>query len=147
ESRAAAPTRDPRPTHADRASRVDPRALFHDVLGDAQQTALLLDASGFVLAGSYPVEDGRDVAQDVGAELSGVSDEAARAMRHLDLGDWSSIVFETSVATVAMAPAPDGGLLLVAAARETPLGLVRRVLDRAGERARHWLATMGGASA
>ena len=46
-----------------------------------------------------------------------------------------------------MAPAPDGGLLLVAAARETPLGLVRRVLDRAGERARRWLAITGGSEA
>lgn len=125
----------------------DPRELFRDVLGESQQTALLLDASGFVLAGTYPVEDGHDVAQDVGAELSGVSDEAGRAMRHLGLGDWSSIVFETTIATVAMAPAPDGGLLLVAASRETPLGLVRRVLDRAGERARRWLATMGGSAA
>ncbi|HWJ21626.1 MAG TPA: tetratricopeptide repeat protein [Gemmatimonadaceae bacterium] len=139
---------------ADRANRLpptahpsDPRELFRDVLGESQQTALLLDASGFVLAGTYPVEDGHDVAQDVGAELSGVSDEAGRAMRHLGLGDWSSIVFETTIATVAMAPAPDGGLLLVAASRETPLGLVRRVLDRAGERARRWLATMGGSAA
>jgi predicted regulator of Ras-like GTPase activity (Roadblock/LC7/MglB family) len=76
-----------------------------------------------------------------------VSDEAGRAMRHLGLGDWSSIVFETTIATVAMAPAPDGGLLLVAAARETPLGLVKRVLDRAGERARRWLSSMGGSAA
>jgi len=127
--------------------RVDPRELFRDVLGESQQTALLLDASGLVLAGTYPVDDGRDVAQDVGAELSGVSDEAGRAMRHLGLGDWSSIVFETTVATVAMAPAPDGGLLLVAAARETPLGLVKRVLDRAGERARRWLTLTGGTAA
>lgn len=117
----------------------NPRALFHDVLGESQQTALLLDASGFVLAGSYLVEDGHDVAQDVGAELSGMSDEAQRTVLHLGLGDWTSIVFETEAATVAMAPAPDGGLLVVAAARETPLGLVRRVLDRAGERARRWL--------
>jgi hypothetical protein len=42
-----------------------------------------------------------------------------------------------------MAPGPGNGLLLVAAARETPLGLVRRVLDRAAERARRWL---GGAA-
>jgi len=127
--------------------RVDPRELFRDVLGESQQTALLLDEAGLVLAGTYPVEDGTDIAQDIGAELSGVSDEAGRAMRHLGLGDWSSIVFETTVATVAMAPAPDGGLLLVAAARETPLGLVKRVLDRAGERARRWLAITGGTAA
>ena len=117
----------------------DARLLFRDVLGDARQAALLLDASGLVLAGAYIVDDGRDVAQAVGAELSGVSDEARRAMRHLGLGDWSSLVFETEAATVALAPALGDALLVVAAARETPLGLVRRVLDRAAARAASWL--------
>jgi predicted regulator of Ras-like GTPase activity (Roadblock/LC7/MglB family) len=133
---------EPAPAAA-RAVPGDPRALFRDVLGETQQTALLLDASGLVLAGAYLVEDGHDVAQDVGAELSGMSDEAQRAVRHLGLGDWTSIVLETEAATVAMSPAPEGGLLVVAAARETPLGLVRRVLDRAGERARRWLEGTG----
>jgi len=121
------------------ASGDDPRTLFEEVVGEARQAALLLDASGLVLAGAYILADGRDVAQAVGAELSGVSDEARRAMRHLSLGDWSSIVIETEAATVALAPAPGDALLVVAAASETPLGLVRRVLGRAGERARGWL--------
>jgi predicted regulator of Ras-like GTPase activity (Roadblock/LC7/MglB family) len=114
----------------------NPRALFADLIGDADQTALLLDADGFVLAGAYLAHDGRDVAQEVGAELSGVSDEAQRAMRHLDLGDWSQIIVETEVASVALAPAALGGLLLVAADRAMPLGSVRRFLDRALARAR-----------
>lgn len=117
----------------------DARYLFADVIGDGDQTALLLDEQGLVMAGAYLSADGRDVAQDVGAELSGVSDEARRAMRHLDLGSWTAIVFETEVATVAMAPAPQDGLLLVAASREAPLGFVRRLLDRAAARTRAWL--------
>lgn len=117
----------------------DARYLFADVIGDGDQTALLLDEQGLVMAGAYLSADGRDVAQDVGAELSGVSDEARRAMRHLDLGSWTAIVFETEVATVAMAPAPQDGLLLVAASREAPLGFVRRLLDRAATRTRAWL--------
>ena len=117
----------------------DARYLFAEVIGDGDQTALLLDEQGLVMAGVYLSADGRDVGQDVGAELSGVSDEARRAMRHLDLGNWTAIVFETEVATVAMAPAPQDGLLLVAASREAPLGFVRRLLDRASERARSWL--------
>lgn len=120
------------------------RALFDDVLGDGPQAAMLLDAEGFVLAGAYHVADGRDVAQDVGAELSGVSDEAARAMRHLGLGEWESIVFETGIASVAMSPAPDGGLLVVAAAASTPLGLLRRMLVQCSTRARAWLAGADG---
>jgi tetratricopeptide (TPR) repeat protein len=114
----------------------NPRALFADLIGDADQTALLLDADGFVLAGAYASGDGRDVAQEVGAELSGVSDEAQRAMRHFDLGNWTSIVVETEVATIALAPGPKGGLLLVAADGAMPLGMVRRFLDRCAARAR-----------
>lgn len=121
----------------------DPRFLFADVLSDAEQTALLLDRDGLVLAGAYVAYDGRDVAQEVGAELSGVTDAARRATRHLALGDWTSIVFETEVAVVAMAPSVNDGLLVLATSRSTPLGLVRRLLDRCADHARRW---MGGRS-
>ena len=117
----------------------DPHFLFADVLTEAEQTALLLDRDGLVLAGAYLAYDGRDVAQEVGAELSGVTDAARRATRHLDLGDWTSIVFETEVAVVAMAPSPGDGLLVLATSRATPLGLVRRLLDRCADRATRWL--------
>jgi predicted regulator of Ras-like GTPase activity (Roadblock/LC7/MglB family) len=117
----------------------DPHFLFADVLTEAEQTALLLDAEGFVLAGAYVDYQGRDVAQEVGAELSGVTDAARRATRHLSLGEWTSIVFETEVAVVAMAPSAGDGLLVIATSRTTPLGLVRRLLDRCSDRARRWL--------
>jgi predicted regulator of Ras-like GTPase activity (Roadblock/LC7/MglB family) len=116
----------------------DPRFLFSDVLSDAEQTALLLDRDGLVLAGAYVAWDGRDVGQEVGAELSGVTDAARRATRHLALGEWTSIVFETEVAVVAMTPSTNDGLLVLATSRATPLGLVRRLLDRCAERARRW---------
>src|SRR5439155_4352076 len=83
----------------------DPRALFADLLGDHEQTALLLDDQGLVLAGIYLGEDGRDVGAEVGAELSGVTDAARRATRHLDIGDWRAIVLETEIAVVTFAPA------------------------------------------
>ncbi len=117
--------------------------LFADVIGDSEQTALLLDGDRYVLAGAYLAPDGRDVAQEVGAELTGVSDEAERAMRHLDLGGWSSIVVETDMAVVSMAPSPRNGLVLLASARSMPLGLVRRFLDRAAEMARVFVEGLG----
>jgi predicted regulator of Ras-like GTPase activity (Roadblock/LC7/MglB family) len=117
----------------------DPRFLFSDVLVEAEQTALLLDRDGLVLAGAYVAWDGRDVGQEVGAELSGVTDAARRATRHLELGDWTSIVFETEVAVVAMSPSANDGLLVLATSRATPLGLVRRLLDRCLDRAQKWL--------
>ena len=115
------------------------RHLFADILGDGEQTALLIDASGLVTAGAYLSPDEADVAQEVGAELCGVREEAQRATKHLELGAWSCVVFETEVATVAMAPGAGESLVLVAAAKTIPLGLVRRTLDRCVERARQWL--------
>jgi tetratricopeptide (TPR) repeat protein len=129
------------------AATLDARDVFADLLGDGEQTALLLDAHGYVLAGAYVVADGRDVAQEVGGALSGVSDEAHRAMRHLGLGEWSSIVFETEVASVAMAPVAQDeeiAIALVAAARTVPLGLVRRLLRRVTERGGAWLLGSAG---
>jgi len=133
-------SRDPRPAAlAPPPAPNDPRALFADILGEHEQTALLLDDQGLVLAGIYVGEDGADVGAEVGAELSGVTDAARRATRHLDIGEWKSIVLETEVAVVTMAPSASDGLLVVAASKATPLGLVRRVLDRCLERARRWL--------
>ena len=116
----------------------DARTLFQDVLGDGAQTAILLDADGYVVAGQYRTDDGRDRGADIGAQLSGVSDEANRAMRHLGMGRWRQIVFEADTASVAMAPS-GGGVLLVAAPRTVPLGYVRRLLERSLDRASRWM--------
>ena len=127
----------------DIAQSVDSRRLFADLLVDAGQTALLLDAEGYVLGGVYLDADGTDVAEGVGAHLSGISEEVHRAMRRLDMGAWKSIVFETQVAVVAMAPAPSDALLIVAASRATPLGLLRRLMGQCSERVAEWMATNG----
>lgn len=121
------------------SNSLDSQRIFADLLLDDGQTALLLDASGYVLGGLYLDSVGDDVSQDIGAQLSGISDEVERSMRHLDIGGWQSIVFETQVAVVAMAPAADNTLVVVAASRSTPLGLLRRLLDRCAERAAEWL--------
>jgi tetratricopeptide (TPR) repeat protein len=154
----AAPSLEPAPPQdrGEASYRVDPRFVFAEVLDPSEQAALLVDADGLVLAGSYVVADGRDVAQEVGAALSGVSDEARRAMRHLGLGAWSSLVFEAEAATVGMTPVAVGhedasgegtdGVAFVAAGTSVPLGLVRRLLARIGARAQEWLARDARAS-
>ena len=116
------------------------RQLFASVLDGANQTAVLVDADGLVLAGMYVDAGGNDVSEIVAAELAGVSSEAERAMRHLGLGAWTSLLVEADEAVVAMTPAPLGSLMVVAASRQTPVGLVRLLLDRALTRARDWLA-------
>ncbi|MEX2181983.1 MAG: roadblock/LC7 domain-containing protein [Gemmatimonadaceae bacterium] len=116
--------------------------LFDGLLGGSAQVALLLDADGLVVAGRYETAAGEDLGAVIGAHLSGVSDEAARAMRHFGLGAWTRIALESEAATVAMAPAGDA-IALVAAPREVPLGLVRRTLEQCVAQAERWL---GGAA-
>ncbi len=121
-------------------SEDDPRMLFAELLHEADQTAVLLDRDGLVLGGAYFTWDGRDVAHEVGAALSGVSDEADRATKFLDIGEWSMIVVVTEAAAIAIAPTEADGLVVLAAGRSTPLGLTQRLLDRCVARAREWLA-------
>lgn len=112
--------------------------LFADVIAGTPQAALLLDADGLVSAGQYLTRDGTDVGTPLGAHLSGVSDEAERAMRHFGLGRWTRILLESDAATVVMSPVGDG-VALVAAPRDLPLGFVRRTVDRCAAIAREWL--------
>src|SRR5438552_16713776 len=106
------------------------RMLFATAIGDAEQTALLLDSSGTALAGSYIDQRGRDISGEIGAALSGVSKEVSRSMRLLSIGRWTAIVVETDAATIALAPAAEDSVVLLAASSTVPLGLVSRVLTR-----------------
>jgi len=115
------------------------KQLFDAALDGSDQHALLVDGDGLVLAGAYTDGSGTDVAEVIAAELAGVSSEAERAMRHLGLGAWTSLLVEADEAIVAMTPAPNGSLLVVTASRKTPVGLVRLLLDRVLARARDWL--------
>jgi predicted regulator of Ras-like GTPase activity (Roadblock/LC7/MglB family) len=127
----------------------DPRDLFTDLL-PADQAAIMLDKDGLVLAGSYRGTDGKDVAEDVGATLSGLSGEALRTTKHLSIGAWKSILFETEGAIVSIAPAPvegsvaEGGLLVLAAPAMTPLGQLTRGIEKCRNRAFAWLKDKAG---
>jgi len=111
---------------------------FADVLGDGEQTALLFDHKGVVRAGIYLDDRGFDVSAEIGSALAGVGAEATRAMRHLNLGEWRAIMCECSEANLALAPADDGDVVLVAAAPSVPPGFVRRLLDMVSQRALAW---------
>lgn len=140
----AAPAASVAPIHpfGDAPPAVESAHLFDAALQGTSQVALLLDGDGLVAAGQYLTGDGEDLGAAIGAQLSGVSDEAERAMRHFGLGRWTRIVFETEAAVVAMAPAGEG-MLLVAAPREVPLGFLRRTLESSLRIAQRFLG--GGA--
>jgi len=127
----------PRPQAPSR--RNDAHHLFSALLGDGDRTALLLDHDGLVLAGTYVDGDGRDVAEEIGAHLSGLAEEATRALQQLGLGRWQSMLVEAQHATVGLAPGLEDSVVLVAAARDTQVGLVRRLLTQACQRAANWM--------
>ena len=130
------------PPPAPPAGRGDARALFADAVVGPDEAALLLDPDGLVIAGAIRDGGGRDVAEDIGAQLTGVSDDATRAMRHLGLGAWTALSLETERSVLTLAPAPQGALLLVAASAAAPLGHARRLVARAQAIAERWLATL-----
>lgn len=121
---------------------MDLRFLFADVLA-ADEAALLVDDAGLVLAGAYYQADGIDIGDEVAAALSGMSDEAVRATRYLDIGEWRSITFEAEAANVNIAPVAGhmNALLLVAAAPSVPLGAFRRTVNRCDRAAASWYAS------
>ena len=109
----------------------------------ARDGLLLLDANGMRLGGGLRDPDGSDVADPVAAHLSGVSREAARTARLLDLGAWSSVSAECADGNLHLcAPTPDAVLLTV---RDTsiPTGRLALLAERAAAAARRWL---GGAA-
>ena len=114
------------------------RWAFADVIGDGDQTVLLLDRAGHVVAGIYVDSKGRDVSSEIGHALGPIGDEASRAMRHLPLGVWRAISVECEHANLAVGPAGEGDVVVVAGAPSVPVGFVRRLLDRAGLRALAW---------
>jgi predicted regulator of Ras-like GTPase activity (Roadblock/LC7/MglB family) len=103
------------------------RTLFATAIGEAEQTALLLDTSGVPLAGSYIDSRGRDISGEIGAALSGVSTEVSRSMRLLSIGGWTAVVVETDAATIALAPAAEDAVVLLASSSTVPLGHVNSV--------------------
>lgn len=114
------------------------RTAFAEVIGEGDQTALLLDGQGMVLAGLYLDSRGSDVSGEIGMALGPVGLEATRAMRYLGLGEWRAIVCECADANLALAPGDDAEVIMVAASPLVPVGFVRRLLDRAVRRATVW---------
>jgi tetratricopeptide (TPR) repeat protein len=115
-----------------------PPAVFAGLEG-ADSAMLLVDGQGRVMAGGLKTSDGADVADAVAAYLAGVSQEAERTSRLLELGEWRWIMAEAEEGNLQLsAPAPNTLLLLVRD-RSVPAGRLARQAARATEVARRWL--------
>jgi len=96
--------------------------------------SLVADADGLLLASPQPTDD-MAVLEAMAAAVAGVGDDAARAMKHLNLGAWHALVLETAGDSLALAPAPHGSLTVLSVARHVPIGRVRALLRVATARA------------
>lgn len=109
-----------------------------DILND--EGLLLVDAAGLRLLGTL-ARAGEGAADQVAADLAGVTREATRTTRLLNLGEWRSIALETPGANFFLAPPTPETLLLVMRDPSVPMGRVAIGTGRAVEAARRWLET------
>ena len=127
----------PASPHAAPAPAVTP-AVFAGLEG-ADSAMLLVDAQGRVRAGGLQTGDGADVADAVAAYLAGVSQEAERSSRLLDLGEWRWIMAEAEQGNLQLSAPAANTLLLLVRDRSVPAGRLARQAARAAEVARRWL--------
>jgi tetratricopeptide (TPR) repeat protein len=115
-----------------------PPSVFAGLEG-ADRAMLLVDGQGRVLAGGLKTAAGADVAEAVAAYLAGVSQEAERTSRLLDLGEWRWIMAEAEHGNLQLSAPADDALLLLVRDRSVPAGRLARQAARAAEVARRWL--------
>lgn len=100
---------------------------------------MLVDGNGLRLAGSLPGPDGEETGDRVAAELAGVTREASRATRLLNLGSWQSIAIESPDAQFVLVRPTSDTVLLAAREPSLPMARVALVAERAARSARTWL--------
>lgn len=107
---------------------------FEDARG-----VVLLDTQGLRLAGTLEAPDGSDVSDAVAAHLQGVSREASRAARLLDLGAWESVTAESADGHLVVLPPTQSTVLLLLRDARVPVGRLGLIAEQAARAARSWL--------
>jgi tetratricopeptide (TPR) repeat protein len=120
----------------------EPVSVFAGLEG-ADNALLLVDVQGRVLAGGLRSARAEDVAEAVAAYLAGVSQEAERTARLLDLGEWRWIIAEGTEGHLHLSMPAADALLLLVRDRSVPAGRLARQAGRAAEVARRWLEVQG----
>ncbi|MBI2401233.1 MAG: tetratricopeptide repeat protein [Gemmatimonadetes bacterium] len=117
---------------------VERPAVFAGLEG-ADSGLLLVDPQGRVLAGGLRAQGGPDVAEEVAAYLAGVSQEADRSARLLELGEWRWIMAEGDAGHLHLSAPSASALLLLVRDKSVPSGRLAILAARAAEVARRWL--------
>lgn len=134
----AAPEPVPMAAPAEGAEAIPEERIFAGLEG-AQEGLLLLDGAGQVLGGALKSADGADATQAVAAYLAGVSQEASRTAKLLQLGGWVGLSAEGPNGNVHLTPPTNDALLLVVRDRSVPMGRLAVIAQRAALIARRWL--------
>src|SRR5262249_21182822 len=101
--------------------------------------ALLVDRQGRLLAGSINDGAGKPATEAIGAVLAGISREAERTARLLQLGAWRRLSLEGGPAHFELRTPTIDSVLLVTRPREVPSGRLVLLAERAATAARRWL--------
>jgi predicted regulator of Ras-like GTPase activity (Roadblock/LC7/MglB family) len=107
---------------------------FEDARG-----VVLLDAQGLRLAGTLEAPDGTDVSDALAAHLQGVSREASRAARLLDLGAWETVTAESADGHLLVLPPTQSTVLVLLRDARVPVGRLGLIAEQAARAARNWL--------
>lgn len=117
---------------------VDLQFAPHTGIVAIPEDTMLSDPRGRPLTGGLKTQ-GRDVSEEVAAYLVGVSDEAKRTARILDLGAWSWLICEGKRGCMHISvPTEDSTLVLVGEPGARPAELELRA-DSAGRMAKLWM--------
>jgi predicted regulator of Ras-like GTPase activity (Roadblock/LC7/MglB family)/Flp pilus assembly protein TadD len=112
-------------------------------LEGADHGLLLIDTQGRPVGGGLRTPSGDDVADEVAAYLTGVSQEADRTARLLELGAWEWVVVEGSEGNLHLTKPTEETCLLVIRDRSVPAGRLSLVAQKANAAARRWLEAQG----
>jgi len=104
-----------------------------------QRGVLLVDGSGMRLRGTLTDTAARDVSDAVAAQLAGVSKEAARTTRLLELGMWENIAVESPDGHLVLVAPTAETVLLASASVEVPMARLNLLAEREARDARAWL--------
>ena len=117
------------------------RQVFAGLEG-AENGLLLVDQHGRRLGGGLTSPTGVDVAERVSALLAGVTREATRASRLLEMGEWENLTVQSSEGNLHLVAPTADTVLLVVRDPAIPLGRLAALSDRAAEAARTWTESL-----
>jgi tetratricopeptide (TPR) repeat protein len=110
-----------------------------DALEGGGHDVLLADRRGLLLAGSVCDREGRNVGEELAAEIAVAAQEADRTARLLDLGEWRSLLVEGETMNLLVSRPTGQTVLLLARDRAVPQGRLAVLAERAAGIARAWL--------